>query len=47
MACRVHENDDEVKDGECKIRDRTLEEILEAVGWKPRPLEETIEEMLK
>ena len=36
-----------VADGECDIKDPTLEGILKEAGRKPEPLEETIEEMLK
>lgn len=38
---------DAVKDGECDIKDTTLEEILKEAGRKPKPLEETVEEMMK
>ena len=33
-------------DGECEIDDQMLEGILQEAGRKPKPLEETIEEML-
>lgn len=35
-----------VKDEECDIKDTTLESIMNDAGRKPKPLEETIEEML-
>lgn len=38
---------DALKDGECAIDDPTLEELLKKDGRYPKPLEETIEEMLK
>jgi uncharacterized protein YbjT (DUF2867 family) len=38
---------DALKDGECAIKDDTLESILKDAGRQPKPLEETIEEMLK
>ncbi|KAF2785720.1 NAD(P)-binding protein [Melanomma pulvis-pyrius CBS 109.77] len=38
---------DAVKDGECEIKDTTLEDILKEAGREPKPLEETIEEMMK
>jgi uncharacterized protein YbjT (DUF2867 family) len=36
-----------LKDGECDIKDSTLEGMLERAGRKPKPLDETIEEMLR
>jgi uncharacterized protein YbjT (DUF2867 family) len=38
---------DALKDGECAIDDPTLEIMLKEAGRSPKPLEETIEEMLK
>lgn len=38
---------DALKDGECAIDDKTLEEILREAGREPEALEGTIEEMLK
>ncbi|TLD20189.1 NAD(P)-binding protein [Venturia nashicola] len=38
---------DALEDGECKIDDETLEQILKEAGRKPKPVEETIWEMLK
>ena len=38
---------DAVKDGECDVKDPTLESLLESKGVKPKQLEETIGEMLK
>ena len=38
---------DALKKGECDIQDTTLEGILKEAGRKPKPLEETIEEMLR
>jgi uncharacterized protein YbjT (DUF2867 family) len=38
---------DALEDGECAIEDDTLEGILKEAGREPKPLEETIEEMLK
>jgi uncharacterized protein YbjT (DUF2867 family) len=38
---------DALKDGECEIDDPTLEGILKDAGRQPKPLEETIEEMLR
>ncbi|KAF1963086.1 NAD(P)-binding protein [Byssothecium circinans] len=37
---------DALKDGECHIKDTTLETILQEAGRKPKTLEETIKEML-
>lgn len=36
-----------LEDGECDIKDTTLEEILKAAGRQPKPLGETIEAMLR
>lgn len=36
-----------LKDGECDIKDATLEDLLQEAGKKPKPVEETIEEMLR
>jgi uncharacterized protein YbjT (DUF2867 family) len=36
-----------LEDGECDIKDTTLEGILNMAGRKPKPLEETLEEMLR
>ncbi|KAK6437660.1 hypothetical protein LTR95_006140 [Oleoguttula sp. CCFEE 5521] len=36
-----------LKDGECEIHDSTLEDLLAAEGVKPKPMEETIHEMLR
>jgi hypothetical protein len=38
---------DALKDGECEINDDTLEDMLKEAGRKPKPLEDTIEEMLR
>jgi uncharacterized protein YbjT (DUF2867 family) len=38
---------DALKDGECEIDDPTLEGVLKEAGRTPKPLEETIEEMLR
>lgn len=38
---------DAVKEGECKIEDDTLEEMLKEAGRSPKPLGNTIEEMLR
>jgi uncharacterized protein YbjT (DUF2867 family) len=38
---------DALKDGECEIDDPTLENLLKEAGRTPKPLEETIEEMLR
>jgi uncharacterized protein YbjT (DUF2867 family) len=38
---------DALKDGECAIDDSTLETILKDAGRSPKPLEETVEEMLR
>lgn len=38
---------DALKDGECEIDDPTLESMLKEAGRTPKPLEETIEEMLQ
>ena len=38
---------DAVKAGECDIRDPTLEKLLESKGVHPKPMEETIKEMLQ
>jgi uncharacterized protein YbjT (DUF2867 family) len=38
---------DALKDGECHIKDDTLETMLTEAGREPIPLESTIEEMLK
>ncbi|KAH7392667.1 hypothetical protein BKA66DRAFT_412553 [Pyrenochaeta sp. MPI-SDFR-AT-0127] len=38
---------DAVKDGECKIEDELLEKMLNEAGRSPKPLEDTIEEMLR
>jgi uncharacterized protein YbjT (DUF2867 family) len=38
---------DALKDGECEINDPTLESMLKEAGRIPKPLEETIEEMLR
>jgi uncharacterized protein YbjT (DUF2867 family) len=38
---------DALKDGECEIDDPTLEGILKDAGRQPKPLQETIEEMLQ
>jgi uncharacterized protein YbjT (DUF2867 family) len=38
---------DAVKDGECDIKDMTLGDMLKKAGRQPKPLEETIEEMLR
>jgi uncharacterized protein YbjT (DUF2867 family) len=38
---------DALKDGECDIKDSTLENILQEAGRKPKPLEATIEEMMR
>lgn len=38
---------DALKEGECAIDDPTLETILKEAGKSPKPLEETIEEMLR
>jgi uncharacterized protein YbjT (DUF2867 family) len=38
---------DALKDGECAIVDEMLETILKDAGREPKPLEQTIEEMLK
>jgi uncharacterized protein YbjT (DUF2867 family) len=35
-----------LKDGECDINDVTFSELLESIGRKPKPVEETIREML-
>lgn len=38
---------DAVKDGECAIKDPTLEDILKESGKSPKSMEETISEMLR
>jgi len=38
---------DALKDGECAIEDPTLENMLKEAGKSPKPLEETMEQMLK
>ncbi|KAG9185910.1 hypothetical protein G6011_07241 [Alternaria panax] len=38
---------DALKDGECEIDDPILESLLKEAGRSPKPLEETIEEMLR
>jgi uncharacterized protein YbjT (DUF2867 family) len=38
---------DALEDGECEIDDPTLEGLLQEAGRQPKPLEETIEEMLR
>ncbi|KAF1834515.1 NAD(P)-binding protein [Decorospora gaudefroyi] len=38
---------DALKDGECAVDDPTLERMLQEVGRRPKPLEETIEEMMR
>lgn len=38
---------DALKDAECTIEDNTLESTLKEAGREPKPLKETIEEMLK
>ncbi|KAF3033681.1 hypothetical protein E8E12_002580 [Didymella heteroderae] len=38
---------DALKDGECAIDDPTLETFLKEAGRSPKPLEETVQEMLK
>ena len=38
---------DALRDGECEIRDDTLEKLLAQKGVKPKPMEETVLEMLK
>jgi uncharacterized protein YbjT (DUF2867 family) len=38
---------DALKDGECEIKDSTLEDILKDAGRTPKPLEETISEMMR
>jgi uncharacterized protein YbjT (DUF2867 family) len=38
---------DALQDGECEIDDPALEKILQDAGRKPKPLEETMEEMLR
>ncbi|KAF2629527.1 NAD(P)-binding protein [Macroventuria anomochaeta] len=38
---------DALEDGECAIDDSTVEDLLKEAGKRPKPLEETIEEMLK
>jgi hypothetical protein len=38
---------DVVKDGECDIKDPTLEKLLESKGVQPKQMEETIKEMLQ
>ena len=38
---------DAVKDGECDIKDPTLETLLDSKDIKPKQLEETIGEMLR
>ncbi|KAF2116605.1 hypothetical protein BDV96DRAFT_518639 [Lophiotrema nucula] len=38
---------DAVKDGECKIEDSTLEDMLKEAGRKPKSLEVTVQEMMK
>ncbi|KAJ4410421.1 hypothetical protein N0V91_001907 [Didymella pomorum] len=38
---------DALKDGECAIDDATLENLLDEAGRSPKPIEETIGEMLK
>lgn len=38
---------DALKDGECDIKDTTLESILKEAERKPKPLEQTIEEMMR
>jgi len=37
---------DALKDEECLIKDNTLEKLLDTVGKKPKPVEETVREML-
>ncbi|KAF2678626.1 NAD(P)-binding protein [Lentithecium fluviatile CBS 122367] len=37
---------DALKDGECQIKDSTLEDILTKAGKTPKPMEGTIEEMM-
>lgn len=37
---------DALKDGECDIKDPTLETMLREVGRKPKPIDETVAEML-
>ena len=37
---------DAVKDGECDITDSTLEDIFKEAGRKPKPMEETVKEMI-
>ena len=37
---------DALRDGECLIRDTTLEDLLSSKGRKPKPVEETIHEMI-
>jgi uncharacterized protein YbjT (DUF2867 family) len=38
---------DALMDGECDVKDTTLEDILREAGRKPKPFEETVQEMLK
>jgi uncharacterized protein YbjT (DUF2867 family) len=38
---------DALKDGECEIDDMTLESILKEAGRSPKPLAETIDEMMR
>ncbi|KAJ4368940.1 hypothetical protein N0V83_006022 [Neocucurbitaria cava] len=38
---------DALRDGECAIEDPTLERLLKEAGRSPKPLEETIEDMLR
>jgi uncharacterized protein YbjT (DUF2867 family) len=38
---------DAVKDGECDIKDPTLEKLLESKGVQPKQMEETVKEMLQ
>jgi uncharacterized protein YbjT (DUF2867 family) len=38
---------DALKDGECDIKDTTLEDMLREAGRKPKPFDKTVEEMLK
>ena len=38
---------DALEDGECEIKDPTLEELLARKGKKPKSMEETVAEMMK
>lgn len=37
---------DAVRDGECRVEDTTLEQLLSSKGKKPKPVQETVKEMI-